>query len=106
MVTSSKSGSMQTLTGGVSVGRLIYSVRKMTAQSRSMDYKCTSVWSVIHGKVEWDKQLNCYAWLAEQAGREVTGLQIVAVLVTGKGRKQSKTPTILPPDDGGCPALV
>ena len=46
-----------------------------------MDYKCTSVWSVIHGKVEWHKQLNFYAWLAEQKGGvEVTGLQIVAVL--------------------------
>ena len=25
------------------------------------DYKVTSVWSVIHGKVEWEYQLNCYA---------------------------------------------
>lgn len=28
-----------------------------------IDYKVTSVWSVIHGKPEWEKQLNCYAWL-------------------------------------------
>ena len=25
------------------------------------DYKVTSVWSVIYGKEEWVKQLNCYA---------------------------------------------
>ena len=28
-----------------------------------LDYKCTSAWSVIYGKVEWHKQLNFYAWL-------------------------------------------
>ena len=28
-----------------------------------IDYKVTSVWSVIYGKIEWERQLNCYAWL-------------------------------------------
>ena len=46
-----------------------------------MDYKCTSAWSVIYGKKEWDKQLNFYAWLAERKPDvEVSALQIVAVL--------------------------
>ncbi len=46
-----------------------------------LDYKCTSVWSVIYGKKEWDKQLNFYAWLVEQnQDVEVSALSIVAVL--------------------------
>ncbi len=46
-----------------------------------LDYKCTSVWSVIYGKKEWDRQLNFYAWLVEQNGEtEVSALSIVAVL--------------------------
>ena len=28
------------------------------------DYKVTSVWSVIHGKIEWEQQLHCYAFLS------------------------------------------
>ncbi len=32
-----------------------------------LDYKCTSVWSVINGpKPEWEKQLNMYAWLVHE----------------------------------------
>ena len=46
-----------------------------------LDYKCTSVWSVIYGKKEWHNQLNFYAWLVEQSKEiEVNRLQIVAVL--------------------------
>ena len=46
-----------------------------------VDYKTTSVWSVVYGKQEWHRQLNFYAWLAEQKdGVEVSALQIVAVL--------------------------
>ena len=30
------------------------------------DYKVTSVWSVIYGKIEWEQQLNCYAFLAQK----------------------------------------
>ena len=45
------------------------------------DYKVTSVWSVIHGKVEWERQLNVYAYLAQKnKGRKVTSLQICAIL--------------------------
>ena len=46
-----------------------------------MDYKCTSVWSIIFGKDSWAQQLNFYAWLIRQC-KDVTvnKLQIVAVL--------------------------
>ena len=32
-----------------------------------VDYKVTSVWSVIYGKPEWEKQLNCYGWLFKES---------------------------------------
>ena len=45
------------------------------------DYKCTSVWSVIHGKAEWVNQLNAYAWLVRHVKKvPVSKCQIVAVL--------------------------
>lgn len=45
------------------------------------DYKCTSVWSVMNEKMDWQRQLNLYAWLVESAKRmPVAGLQIVAIL--------------------------
>lgn len=45
------------------------------------DFKFTSVWSYIYasGKKEWEEQLNCYAYLYEQAGFEVKKLQIIAI---------------------------
>ena len=30
------------------------------------DYKVTSVWSLIFDKPEWERQLNCYAYLVEK----------------------------------------
>lgn len=45
------------------------------------DYKCTSVWSVMNDKMEWQRQLNIYAYLVESVKKvPVTALQIVAVL--------------------------
>lgn len=45
------------------------------------DYKVTSVWSVIHGKVEWERQLNMYALLVQRAkGIKVSKLTICAIL--------------------------
>ncbi len=45
------------------------------------DFKFTSVWSYIYasGKKEWEEQLNCYAYLYQQAGFDVKKLQIIAV---------------------------
>lgn len=47
------------------------------------DYKVTSAWSVVYapeGKIEWERQLNAYAWLYRKAGFEVKGLRIVCLL--------------------------
>ena len=53
-----------------------------------MDYKCTSVWSVIFDKVEWHNQLNAYAYLVRKAKKvKVNKLQIVAVLRDWKKRE-------------------
>ena len=43
-----------------------------------IDYKVTSVWSVIYGKPEWENQLNCYAYLASK--ENVGSLKICAIL--------------------------
>lgn len=52
-----------------------------------MDYKTTSVWSVILGKKEWEYQLNCYAYLVRKANKlPVTGLKVVAILRDWKAR--------------------
>lgn len=46
-----------------------------------MDYKTTSVWSVILGKKEWEYQLNCYAYLVRQSkGLKVKSLKVIAIL--------------------------
>lgn len=45
------------------------------------DYKVTSVWSVIHGKIDWERQLNVYAYLVQKnKGKKVKKLSICAVL--------------------------
>lgn len=45
------------------------------------DYKVTSVWSVIYGKEDWVRQLNCYAHMVRLAkGRDVGGVRIIAIL--------------------------
>ena len=45
------------------------------------DYKTVSVWSVMNEKVEWEQQLNIYAWLVETVKQTpVTGLSIVAII--------------------------
>jgi hypothetical protein len=55
------------------------------------DYKTTSVWSVMNDKIEWEYQLNCYAWLVEKSkGIPVTDLGIVAILRDWK-RKEAET---------------
>ncbi len=63
-----------------------------------IDYKMTSVWSVIYGKQEWINQLNFYAWLAEQCkGITVEKLQILAVLRDWKQRDLETRGTDYPP---------
>ena len=46
-----------------------------------IDYKTTSVWSVILGKKEWEYQLNCYAYLVRHSKQaRVNGLKVIAIL--------------------------
>ena len=57
------------------------------------DYKCTSVWSVIFGKVEWVNQLNAYSWLARKAkGFSPDKLRVVAVLRDWNRRESERNP--------------
>ncbi len=53
------------------------------------DFKFTSVWSYIYasGKKEWEEQLNCYAYLYQQAGFDVHKLQIIAIFRDWSARK-------------------
>lgn len=45
------------------------------------DYKCTSVWSVMNEKLDWQRQLNVYAYLVEKVkGLPVKAVQIVAIM--------------------------
>lgn len=45
------------------------------------DYKTTSAWAVINEKIEWEQQLNIYAWLVEKNKQmPVTDLAIVAII--------------------------
>jgi hypothetical protein len=45
------------------------------------DYKTTSAWAVMNEKVEWEQQLNIYAWLVETVKKtKVTDVGIVAII--------------------------
>lgn len=44
------------------------------------DWKFTSTWAIMSDKVEWEQQLNVYAFLAWKNGRIVRDLKIVAIL--------------------------
>lgn len=58
------------------------------------DYKCTSVWSVIFGKPDWELQLNVYAYLIEQTQRvRVDGLSIIAILRDWQRKKAAEDPS-------------
>jgi len=55
------------------------------------DYKTTSVWAVMNEKIEWELQLNVYAWLIEKVkGKPVTSLGIVAILRDWKAREKQQ----------------
>jgi hypothetical protein len=45
------------------------------------DYKTTSAWATMNEKVEWEQQLNIYAWLVEKVRKvKVLDLGIVAIV--------------------------
>jgi hypothetical protein len=61
-----------------------------------VDYKVTSVWSVIYGKTEWENQLNCYAYLVNDKNAfnksNVTNLKICAILRDWSRREAERKP--------------
>ena len=66
------------------------------------DYKCTSVWSVIYGKKEWNNQLNAYGWLSRHGkGVDVDRLRVVAVL-RDWNRREAK----MKPDYPNAPIVI
>ena len=65
-------------------------------QIHIIDYKVTSVWSVIYGKPEWEKQLNSYAYLVDDKNafgkKRVTKLKICAILRDWNRRESQRKP--------------
>lgn len=58
-----------------------------------IDYKTTSVWSVILGKKEWEEQLNCYAYLVRHTkGIPVKALKVIAILRDWKAKDAEQKP--------------
>lgn len=56
-----------------------------------VDYKCTSVWSVIYDKADWHSQQNLYGWLVDQNfDLPVKRLRICAILRDWKNSEMLK----------------
>lgn len=49
-------------------------------EAKIMDWKLTSVWSVVFGDHDWEEQLNVYAWIRRQLGYEVKKIEVWALL--------------------------
>jgi hypothetical protein len=47
-----------------------------TKEQEIVDYKNSSVWTYVFGKIEWEQQLNIYRWLSERNGHPVRKLSI------------------------------
>ena len=61
------------------------------------DYKTTSAWAVMNEKIDWEQQLNIYAWLVERVKRvPVTSLGIVAI-IRDWNRREAKAKDTYPP---------
>jgi hypothetical protein len=57
------------------------------------DYKTTSSWAVMNEKIEWEQQLNIYAWLVENIkGKIVDSVGIVAIIRDWSRREAAKNP--------------
>jgi hypothetical protein len=55
------------------------------------DYKTCGAWSVMNEKIEWEYQLNIYAWLVEHVKKvKVSKLEIVAI-IRDWSRRDAKT---------------
>jgi hypothetical protein len=68
------------LSGGVDL-QLLGNNSDGARQVGLSDYKMTTAWAVMNPKPDWERQLNCYAYLIEkEKGWEVTDLTINAVI--------------------------
>jgi hypothetical protein len=57
------------------------------------DYKTCAAWSVMNEKIDWEYQLNIYAWLVEKVKQvPVSKLEIVAVIRDWSRREASTKP--------------
>ena len=57
------------------------------------DYKTVSAWSVMNEKIEWEYQLNIYAWLVETVKKApVKSLGIVAIIRDWSRREAARNP--------------
>lgn len=55
------------------------------------DYKTTSAWAVMNEKLEWEQQLNIYAWLVQTVKQApVTDIGIVAIIRDWSRREAAK----------------
>ena len=57
------------------------------------DYKTTSAWAVMNEKIEWEQQLNIYAWLVETCKLKIVdSVGIVAIIRDWSRREAAKNP--------------
>jgi len=57
------------------------------------DYKTTGAWSVMNEKIDWEYQLNIYAWLVEKVkGDKVSKIEIVAIILDWSRRDAALKP--------------
>ena len=57
------------------------------------DYKTTSAWAVMNEKIEWEQQLNIYAWLVEICKLKIVdSVGIVAIIRDWSRREAAKNP--------------
>ena len=57
------------------------------------DYKSTSAWAVMNEKIEWENQLNLYAWLVEKVkGKTVSSIEIIAFIRDWSRRDAANKP--------------
>ena len=50
------------------------------ALAKVMDWKCTTVWSIIFNDHNWEEQLNIYAYIRRKLGYEVKSLEVWTLL--------------------------
>ncbi len=89
--------------GGITISGGIDMQRSPDGRNIIGDYKFTSAYSVMSGKKDWERQLNCYAWLVEKEKKiTVDGLEIYAIVRDWNRRKVGeanypKTPIVKVP---------